>query len=128
MPPPPARRPTRPCPPASACPASPATAPRPRSTGRRRRAGVRGAELRQVGAVPVNDSGSDAAAGHTVVALHAGYTVQRPGWTLRAFGRVDNLLDRRYAGSVIVNEGNGRYFEPAPGRTLFVGLDGRWSF
>jgi iron complex outermembrane receptor protein len=87
-----------------------------------------GAELRQVGAVPVNDTGSDAAAGHTVVALHGGYAAQGPGWTLRAFARVDNLLDRRYAGSVIVNEGNGRWFEPAPGRTLFVGLDGRWSF
>lgn len=32
------------------------------------------------------------------------------------FSRVDNVFDRRYVGSVIVNEGNGRYFEPAPGR------------
>jgi iron complex outermembrane receptor protein len=31
--------------------------------------------------------------------------------------RGDNLFARRYAGSVIVNEGNSRFFEPAPGRT-----------
>jgi iron complex outermembrane receptor protein len=29
-------------------------------------------------------------------------------------------------GSVIVNEANGRYFEPAPGRSLFGGLELRW--
>ena len=31
--------------------------------------------------------------------------------------RVDNLADHRYVGSVIVNESNGRYYEPSPGRT-----------
>ena len=36
--------------------------------------------------------------------------------------RVDNVLDRQGIGSVIVNDGNGRYFEPAPGRTLQLGL------
>jgi iron complex outermembrane receptor protein len=38
------------------------------------------------------------------------------------YGRVDNLLDHRYAGSIIVNESNRRFFEPAAGRRLFVGL------
>lgn len=38
------------------------------------------------------------------------------GWDLAATARVDNVFDRRYAGSVIVNEGNGRFFEPAPER------------
>jgi iron complex outermembrane receptor protein len=31
-------------------------------------------------------------------------------------------MDKNYAGSVIVNDGNGRFFEPAPGGRLFVGL------
>ena len=32
---------------------------------------------------------------------------------------MDNLLDRRHAASVIVNEANGRFFEPgAPRHTL----------
>ena len=30
--------------------------------------------------------------------------------------RIDNLFDRIYAGSVIVNSGNGHFFEPAPSR------------
>jgi iron complex outermembrane receptor protein len=44
---------------------------------------------------------------------------------LELLGRVDNLADRRVAGSVIVNEGNSRFFEPAPGRNWL--LSARWS-
>jgi hypothetical protein len=40
------------------------------------------------------------------------------------FGRVDNVLARKYAGSVIVNGGNSRFFEPAPGRAFTVGVSG----
>ena len=43
--------------------------------------------------------------------------------TLRGLLRVGNLLDRRHVGSVIVNEGNGRYYEPGPGRSLLLGLE-----
>ena len=47
----------------------------------------------------------------------------RGDWTWREFLRVENLTDRRYAGSVIVNDGNGRFFEPGAGRAVFVGLE-----
>jgi iron complex outermembrane receptor protein len=50
------------------------------------------------------------------------------GWNLSATARIDNLLDRRYAGSVIVNEGNGRFFEAAPGRSFVLKLAGTYSF
>ena len=49
-------------------------------------------------------------------------------WELRGFGRVDNVFGRKFAGSVIVNEGNARYFEPAPGRTWLAGLSAVLSF
>ena len=39
------------------------------------------------------------------------------------FLKVSNLLDVRYNGSVIVNAFGGRYFEPAPGRTVQAGLN-----
>jgi len=45
---------------------------------------------------------------------------------LQLSARVDNLTDHRYIGSVIVNDGNGRYYEPAPGRTWLLGA--RFSF
>ncbi|MDX2220567.1 MAG: TonB-dependent receptor [Burkholderiales bacterium] len=40
--------------------------------------------------------------------------------------RADNLTDRRFTGSVIVNEANERYFESAPGRGISAGANIRW--
>ena len=60
--------------------------------------------------------------------LNLGYAARLGGWQLTGFGRVDNAFDRRYAGSVIVNEGNGRYFEPAPGRTWLLGTSASHAF
>lgn len=65
----------------------------------------------------MNDANSDAAPSFTTVAVHTGYVFDLRGWTLSATARIENLFDRRYAGSVIVDESNGRYFEPAPGAT-----------
>jgi iron complex outermembrane receptor protein len=47
-------------------------------------------------------------------------------WT--GFARIDNLFDRDIVGSVIVNDSNVRYFEPAPGRGWTVGLSARMDF
>jgi iron complex outermembrane recepter protein len=85
-------------------------------------------ELRAIGRVMVNDANSDAAAGHALLGASVGYTLRGAGWELGGFFRADNLTNRHVAGSVIVNEGNGRYFEPAPGRTMAVGVSGRVSF
>jgi iron complex outermembrane receptor protein len=49
-------------------------------------------------------------------------------WTLSQFVRLDNLTDRAYVGSVIVNEGNSRFFEPGPGRSWVLGLNARYRF
>jgi iron complex outermembrane recepter protein len=87
-----------------------------------------GAELRRSSRVYVNDTNSDAASRFTTLALHAGYVFDVRNWTLSATVRVDNALDKRYAGSVIVNEGNGRYFEPAPGRTWVLKIAGSYRF
>ncbi len=88
-----------------------------------------GLEWRHVGRVPVNDGNTEFAAGHATAALHLGYRAPlAPRWTFTAFARVDNLTDRRYAGSVIVNEGNGRYYESAPGRQWSAGANVAYRF
>jgi iron complex outermembrane receptor protein len=87
-----------------------------------------GAELRHSSRVWVNDANSEAAPSFTTVALDAGYAVEIHRWSVSAAARVDNVFNRRYAGSVIVNEGNGRYYEPAPGRNYTVKLTGTYAF
>lgn len=80
-------------------------------------------ELRHMGSIFVNDTNTDAAPAYTVASLGAQFKRQQGPWELRALARVDNLTNRVYAGSVIVNEGNQRYFETAPGRSAFVGVE-----
>ena len=74
-------------------------------------------EGRALSRVWVNDLNTDAAASHATLAAAATHQRDLGAWRLTTGLRLDNLVDRRYAGSVIVNDGNGRFFEPAPGRT-----------
>lgn len=41
---------------------------------------------------------------------------------LAGFARVDNVFARHAIGSLIVNDSNGRYYEPAPGRQWMLGV------
>ena len=81
-----------------------------------------GAEMRYLSQIAADDQNDVKTPSYTVVGLNSGYKWQVSDWTLDLFGRVDNLFDREYVGSVIVNESNGRYFESAPGRNYSVGL------
>jgi iron complex outermembrane receptor protein len=87
-----------------------------------------GVEARYLSGVVVNDINSDAAPAYAVAAANLGYGVNVGPWALNGFVRVDNLFARRYAGSVIVNEGNSRYFEPAPGRTWLTSVSATLKF
>jgi iron complex outermembrane receptor protein len=86
------------------------------------------AEARYLTKVFVNDLNSDSAASYSIASLAGSYVTKVGSWQLTAFARVDNLFDKQYAGSVIVNEGNGRFFEPAPGRTYAAGLTAAFGF
>lgn len=72
--------------------------------------------------VYVNDINSDAAASYTVASIYTGYAWKRADWGINGFARVDNLFDKNYAGSVIVNDANKRFFEPADGRNWSAGI------
>jgi iron complex outermembrane receptor protein len=67
-----------------------------------------------------DDRNSAAAAGFWTTNLRAGLAQQTERWTLSETARIDNVTGRRYVDSVIVNESNGRYFEPDPGRTVYL--------
>ena len=57
----------------------------------------------------------------TSVAVRAGWTGAGPGRPSPFIG-VTNLFDQGYVSSVVLNAVGGRYYEPAPGRTIYVGL------
>ncbi|MEP6899203.1 MAG: TonB-dependent receptor [Rhodanobacter sp.] len=81
-----------------------------------------GITLSGIGAVTVNDTNTQRAAGYGLVDVDVSYTFALGGARrLQLSARMDNLADRRYIGTVIVNDGNGRYFEPGPGRSFLLG-------
>jgi iron complex outermembrane receptor protein len=67
-----------------------------------------------------DDRNSDSAAGYWVANLRAGFEQNSRHWRFSEYARLDNLANRDYVGSVIVNESNSRFFEAAPGRTAYV--------
>ena len=87
-----------------------------------------GGDVRYMSSIMAADENTAKAPSYTTVGLNTGYKVKQGNWMLDVFGRVDNLFDRDYVGSVIVNEGNGRYYEPAPGRNYGVGAAVTYSF
>ena len=75
-----------------------------------------------VSAIAVNDANTEFAAAYPVFGASGGYAAELGSTRLEAFLRLNNILDRHYAGSIIVDDGNGRYFEPAPGFNVFAGF------
>ncbi len=87
-----------------------------------------GVDVRYLSQVFADDSNTAAAPSFAVLGAHVGYVMDAGRWQVTTAVRVDNLTGKKYAGSVIVNEGNGRYFEPAAGRTSLLSVTGRYAF
>ncbi len=94
------------------------------------RAGIEG---RYLSKFYVNDANDEAAPGYFTGAVHAGYLWKLDRWDVNAFARVNNVFDRRYAGSAIINAARrppnpGAYYEPAPGRNWVAGVNASYRF
>ena len=81
-----------------------------------------GVDVRYMDKIYVDDLNSDTAPNYSVTSANVGYVWKNNDWKLRGYARVDNLFDKNYVGSVIVNDGNSRFFEPADGRNWSAGL------
>lgn len=81
-----------------------------------------GVDAQYMDKVYVDDINSDTAASYMAASAYTGYAWKYADWSLNGFARVDNLFDKNYAGSVIVNDSNSRFFEPADGRNWSAGI------
>lgn len=82
-----------------------------------------GAVAEYTGSVVVDDLARDRAGAAATLDLYVTRSWRAGVAAIEGSLRLANVADRRYAGSVIVNEANARYFEPAPGRTLLATID-----
>lgn len=81
-----------------------------------------GLDVRYSDRIYVNDTNTEYAPSYTVAGANVGYKWNMKDWSVKTFARVDNLFDKDYSGSVIVNESNSRFYEPAEGRNWSAGL------
>jgi iron complex outermembrane recepter protein len=87
-----------------------------------------GMEWRGSGKVSANDLNNASAPGYGVFAARVSLTQKVGSWTLREFARVDNLLNKSYIGSVIVNQASSQFYEPAVGRNWLFGVSATYKF
>ena len=79
------------------------------------------AEVKYQGRIVANDVGTESAEAVTLLGARVGMAQLWRGAKWSVFVRGDNLSGKTYPGTVIVNEANRRYFEPAAGRTWLAG-------
>ena len=79
-------------------------------------------QLRSVAAYPVNNTNTIENWAYQVVDLKLGLDRRWKDVRFRPFVGIDNLFDERYNGSTIANSLGNRFFEPSPGREVYVGL------
>ena len=80
-------------------------------------------EWRATARTAANDLNTDNAPGYNTINLrwNQRFDLGR-GLALEALARVDNVTDKTYAGSVIVNDANSRYYEPGAPRNALLSL------
>jgi len=83
-------------------------------------------EERHSSGFAVDDTMSTSRAPHTspwwTTNVRLGWSGRVAGVRCNPFVGFDNLFNRAYVGSVVINAANRRYYEPAPGRNMYVGF------
>ena len=65
---------------------------------------------------------------YTVANLRASREFERGNWIVQPYFGVNNLFDERYNSHIRTNAFGGRYYEPAPERNGYLGIDVRYRF
>lgn len=82
------------------------------------------AALRYRSRTAADDANTSFWLAHAVVDVRVeGPALEWRGTALRPQAGILNVADDVYAGSIVPNAFGGRYFEPAPGRTLYAGVE-----
>jgi len=85
-------------------------------------------EGRAAGSIAANDLNSAYASGYGIMNLRAIARQNYGHWSISEFARIDNVFDRSYVGSVIVNQAASQFYESSPGRNWLAGGKASYKF
>jgi iron complex outermembrane receptor protein len=75
------------------------------------------------------DNGNTVETGDYVVSnLRAGFRWRAQRWSVEPYFGINNLFDERYMSNIRLNASFGRYYEPAPGRNFYGGVQLAYGF
>lgn len=77
------------------------------------------------GSIQADDANTVRVAPHAVLNARLGKRIPAGDDELTVYAGIDNLTDETYFDNIRINTYGGRYFEPAPSRTVYAGL--RWA-
>lgn len=78
--------------------------------------------------VYVDDTNSESAPSYKIANIRAGFEQKVGDWNFSEFVRVENIFDKDYIGSVRINDGNSRFYEPAAGRNYLLSIGATYKF
>lgn len=76
--------------------------------------------------IPLNDANTDFSESSHILFIKASRIIKYNKLTINLFAGVDNLLNQKYSLGYDINAFAGRYFNAAPGRNFFAGLNFRF--
>jgi iron complex outermembrane receptor protein len=82
-------------------------------------------EARVASSTWADDANTERAEAYWVSDAAARVDLRLGSFSLRPTIGVENVFDQTYVAAVTVNGAGGRYYEPAPGRTFYIGVDVR---
>lgn len=85
-----------------------------------------GWDLLYVGAFFADNANRVKTDSYLVSNLRAGYRWSSRRWEFQPFLGVNNLFDESYIGNIRINAAFGRYYEPAPQRNVYAGVELRY--
>lgn len=65
---------------------------------------------------------------YTVANLRVSHEIEHRDWIVQPYFGVNNLFDERYTSHIRTNAFGSRYYEPAPERNAYLGIDVRYRF
>ena len=69
-----------------------------------------------------NNANSAEVPSYTVANLRFNIDIENGKWLFRTYAGINNLFDESYNNNIRINAFGSRYFEPAPGRHVYVGI------
>ena len=81
-----------------------------------------GIDYRLVGKSFANSNNSEAASVYQLFGLKLSHNIRHGAHNVSLFGRLDNLLDKKYVSSVVVNQVDKKYYEPGMPRNWILGV------